>query len=172
MQKLFIVLHHTADPSQAPQFDKVNASHAKRGFPKSSKGYYVGYHWFIGYDGSVKQAREESEVGAHCPTKMMNYVGIGICLAGDFTRHKPNPLQIEKLASLVTAVQKRWNIPDESILLHRECKPTACPGIDLRAELLRAKQKQMSNWPQVQPAPSETLKRRLSRRLARMIRGS
>lgn len=128
----YIVLHHTADPSQGPQFDKVNASHKARGFPKSKLGLYVGYHYFIGYEGTIKIARREDEIGAHCDAKNMNRRGIGICLAGDFTKNQPNKRQIEALAALIRDIKIRNQIPDTRVLLHRECKQTACPGTDLR----------------------------------------
>lgn len=128
----YIVLHHTADPSQGPQFDKVNASHKARGFPISKLGFYVGYHYFIGFEGTIKIARREDEIGAHCDAKNMNRRGIGICLAGDFTKNKPNKKQIEALAALMRDIKIRNQIPDTRVVLHRECKPTACPGTDLR----------------------------------------
>jgi N-acetylmuramoyl-L-alanine amidase len=160
--KLFVVLHHSADPSPKPQFDKIDMEHFARGFPKSSLGFYVGYHYFVGVDGTVKQARQEWEVGAHCAAKMMNYLGIGICLAGDFTQQQPTERQLEALAGLVSDVQHRNGIPDEAVLLHKECKPTACPGTDLRA-LVRA----------LRPPSAPTgIKAAVARRLAlRLLRG-
>lgn len=167
--KLFIVLHHTDDPSQKPQFDKVNSSHQRRGFPKGTLGYYVGYHWFIGFDGSVKQARTEEESGAHCNAKMMNYVGIGICLAGDFTQHKPNPAQIDALETLIMGIQNRWPIHDDGILLHRECKATSCPGVDLRAlAMLRRSKRETERDIATEKNPMR--QRMLSRRLGRILK--
>lgn len=128
----FIVLHHTDDPTQGPQFDKVNRSHKARGFPISKLGWYVGYHYFIGFNGMMKVARREDEIGAHCDAKDMNRRGIGICLAGDFTGNEPNKAQLETLAALCRDIQVRNKINDDHVLLHRECKPTACPGVDLR----------------------------------------
>jgi len=161
--KLFIVLHHSADASQTPQFMKVNDSHQRRGFPLSSLGYFVGYHWFIGFDGTVKQARSESEVGAHCNAKLMNYIGIGICLAGDFTKHKPNNAQIIALEKLLTEVQARWNIPDTNILLHRECKSTTCPAIDLRQYAIVYRNKKRLENPSTNPSAERSRQRGLAR---------
>ena len=127
----FIVLHHTDDPTQGPQFNKVNAYHKAKGFPKSSLGFYVGYHYFIGFDGTIKVARAEWETGAHCNAKLMNFRGIGIALAGDFTLRPPNEAQISALATLVKDIQQRNKIADDHVLNHRDCKPTSCPGMDL-----------------------------------------
>lgn len=134
----YIVIHHTAYAPKVPQFDLVNGWHKQRGFPKSSLGFYVGYHYFIGFDGTVKVARRETEIGAHCAADGMNYKGIGICLAGDFTwGRRPTPEQIKALALLVKDVKARHQIPDSNVLKHGEVKNTECPGDswDFRAEL-------------------------------------
>lgn len=172
--KLFIVLHHTDDPSQAPQLGKVNESHKRRGFPMSGLGYYVGYHWFVGFNGQARQTRKESESGAHCNAKMMNYLGIGICLAGDFTQDKPNSAQIDTLEELLTEIQSRWSIPEENILLHRECKSTSCPGVDLRAlALLRRRKLETEKVLAAETNPSrlKSMKRRLARIVLWMTKG-
>lgn len=127
----FIVLHHTADPTQGPQWNKVNEYHKAKGFPISSLGFYVGYHYFIGFDGTVKVARAEWETGAHCNTLMMNYRGIGICTAGALNLIPPNETQIKSLIALVKDVAQRNKIPQEKWLNHRDCKQTECPGMDL-----------------------------------------
>lgn len=128
----YIVLHHTAIATQGPQFDQVNRSHKARGFPKSSLGFYVGYHYFVGFDGTIKVARLETEIGAHCDVHDMNRKGIGICLAGDFTKSPPNPQQIKSLAILMKDVKSRNSIADDHVHLHREEKQTSCPGVDIR----------------------------------------
>ena len=172
----YIVLHHSDDPTQGPQFDKVNAYHKSRGFPISSLGYYVGYHYFIGFNGMMKVARRETDIGAHCDAKNMNYRGIGICLAGDFTKNQPNKEQLETLAALVRDIQIRNNIPDNRVLLHRECKPTTCPAVDLRKlmkenDTLLAKSKLLERLEDtyeeyedaVKPADKSRLKRLIDR---------
>ena len=133
MKPEYLLLHHDADSSPDPHFQKVNANHKNRGFPKSSLGFHVGYTWFCGKDGTLKQARAEDEVGAHCSAKGMNFKSIGVCLAGNFTKEAPTAYQIESLTVLLDQLQQRWGIPDDKILLHREVGKTACPGVDLRA---------------------------------------
>lgn len=129
----YIVLHHTAIPFLGPQFDRVNEYHKSRGFPTSSLGYYVGYHYFIGVDGTVRAARAEWETGAHDNAMLMNYRGIGICLAGDFSGEaRPTEAQLRSLKALLTDVKARNQIPDSRVLLHRETKYTECPGVDYR----------------------------------------
>jgi hypothetical protein len=138
-----IFLHHSADSSPDPQFERVNAYHKGQGFPKSNLGFHCGYTYFIGKSGHVKQARSETELGAHTANSgdrydktglrpnQANVYGIGICLAGDFTVEEPTAAALNSLVSLVEEIQARWNIPDNHIWNHRDAKRTTCPGIDL-----------------------------------------
>lgn len=179
-----IVLHHTADPSPDPQFAKVNRSHKDRGFPKSKLGFYVGYHFFLGKDGTTKQARGEDEIGAHavncgCAGDLSGYragtinsYSFGICLAGDFTKQLPTKNQIRSLTLLVLDLQTRYAIRDSRIFLHGEVKSTSCPGCDLRAYYL---QERVVVWREQAEALRKRIERAqgigksvLQRRLARL----
>lgn len=147
-----IDFHHTADTSPDPQFLKVNAFHKKEGFPLSNFGFYIGYQYFIGRDGTIKQGRSENERGAHTvncgcahdksglPEDTANLHYIGICLAGNFLFEKPTDAQMASLFVLTEEIQKRHNIPDSKLLNHRDLKPTSCPGIDIAAELMKIKE--------------------------------
>lgn len=124
-----IIVHHTADASGASQFDKVDRYHESRGFPKSKLGYFVGYHYFIERDGKVKQARLDSEVGAH--DKGENYESIGIGLAGNFDEEFPTNAQIDALqkllVKLVTVHELSWQV----VVPHRIGDATSCYGSNL-----------------------------------------
>lgn len=125
----YVMIHHTAFAPLVPQFNLVDGWHKGRGFPKSSLGFYVGYHYFIGFDGTIKVARAEWEIGAHCNAKMMNYRAIGICLAGDFTNGRvPTKEQIAALALLLKDVRARHQIPADKVIRHGDVKSTSCPG--------------------------------------------
>lgn len=179
----FIVLHHSDDPTQGPQFNKVNAYHKAKGFPKSSLGFYVGYHYFIGFDGTVKVARAEWETGAHCNAKMMNYRGIGICIAGALQLRPPNEAQIKSLVALVLDIQNRCKIPDEKVLNHRDCKPTSCPGMDLVAVVYQRRKDSsaadlkflLESYEKMYAVATDTTKRatlsRIIRRISQLLSG-
>jgi len=126
MMRSQLVVHHSADPSQTPQFDKINGYHKRKGFPKSSLGYWVGYHVLIEPSGEVRQARALTDHGAHtaamCDGGHCNSVAYGVCLAGDFTKADPRP---EQLAALYM-FWKSLGYP--KILLHSDVKKTGCPG--------------------------------------------
>ena len=123
----YIILHHTDDPSEQTQFLKINGSHISRGFPQSSLGWSVCYHYVIEQDGSVRQARRETEVGAHTVGEEeydhMNFRSVGIAVAGRFTI---NSKQRKSLTILISHLQSRWSIPNENVLLHSEVDRTSC----------------------------------------------
>lgn len=121
-----IIWHHSADNSDAPQFNKINEYHQTRNFPVSSLGYYVGYHYLIEPDGRVLQARRETEIGAHDQGENSN--SLGICLAGNFSLRYPSELQAAAAAKLVKEIRTRWDIPVTRIEPHRWDDDTECPG--------------------------------------------
>jgi hypothetical protein len=110
-----IIWHHSAADSPTPQFDAINQWHKERTFPLSSLGFYVGYHYVIEKDGTVKQARE-------------NMDSIGICLVGDFTVSRPTLAQEKSFASLLRKLMLAYNISVNSIEPHRRDDSTECPG--------------------------------------------
>lgn len=141
-----IIWHHSAVNAKRLQFDEINRHHETRAFPKSSKGYFVGYHYLVEYDGSVRQAREETEIGAHDTGENLN--SIGICLAGDFTAQLPTPAQCAAVATLVQQIRSRWYIPVTRIEPHRWDDDTACPGDFLPDNwLIMTYLKRQGSWP-------------------------
>lgn len=121
-----IIWHHTADDSLAPQFDKIDEAHKDRGFPKSSLGFYVGYHFLIERDGWIRTARKMSEMGAHDKDENLN--SLGIAFAGNFTRHLPTEAQSVSAAKLIASIRKTIPIPITRIEPHRWDDATECPG--------------------------------------------
>lgn len=121
-----IIWHHSAYAPLGAQFDLINKWHKDRGFPLSSLGFYVGYHYVVEADGTVRTARVETEIGAHDQGENAN--SIGICLAGDFTTNKPTTAQEYAFAVLLTDIMHRLNIPLTRIEPHRRDDDTECPG--------------------------------------------
>jgi len=121
-----IIWHHSGDNTDTHQFAKIDIYHKSRGFPRSSMGYYVGYHWLIEQDGTVKQARAENEIGAHDKGENLN--SIGICLSGNFNIRLPSELATASAALLVKEIRSRWKIPITRVEPHRWDDQTDCPG--------------------------------------------
>jgi N-acetylmuramoyl-L-alanine amidase len=129
-----IIVHHTADGQTAHQFDKVNAYHQTREFPLSSLGFYVGYHYLIENDGSIRQARMPEEIGAHDQGENAN--SVGIAFAGNFNETNPTPEQVKAYAMLVHELRTTYRIQIIHIEPHRLDDTTDCPGTRLLDEAL------------------------------------
>ncbi len=125
----YMIIHHSATAAgSARLFDR---SHRKRGFRT------MGYHFVIG-NGTDNSADGEIETGlrwrlqwegAHTSGNM-NYVGIGICLVGNFENSAPTRKQMESLVRLVTHLAYNHNIALANIRGHKDCvnNTTKCPG--------------------------------------------
>lgn len=121
-----IIWHHSAAEAPLPQAAAIDEWHQKRGFPKSSLGYFVGYHYVIEKDGRIVQTRKDDEIGAHDTGENMD--SIGICLVGDFTVSRPTLAQEKSFASLLRKLMLAYNISINSIEPHRRDDATDCPG--------------------------------------------
>lgn len=124
-----IIWHHSADESKLPQFEKIDAYHKTKNFPHSTLGFFVGYHYVIESDGTLKKARREDEIGAH--DKDENYNSIGICLAGNFNIGLPSEAQTKTFTKLLGEIMGRWSIPITKIETHHWDDLTDCPGKNL-----------------------------------------
>lgn len=159
----YIVLHHSAVAhSGKPQVTGINNGHKKRGFPKSSTGYHVGYHVFIEESGLIVHTRPTTEVGAHCQAQGMNMKSVGICMAGDFTKHTPSKLQLESLYVVLSHVMSRHNIPWSSVGPHSRWGQTACYGhlpkdpLELLKDQIKQDPVMVSEWAEEAVAKSQT----------------
>lgn len=121
-----IIVHHDGVSRDGPSFAIVNDFHKGEHFPISSLGYYVGYHFWIERDGTVCQARTESEIGAH--TIGQNYTALGIGLAGNFDKEDPTDAQVKSLGELLSRLVNTYGIPQAKIVPHRTYSPKTCYG--------------------------------------------
>ena len=92
----------------------------------SSLGYYIGYHYYISKDGTIKQGRADTDEGAH--TIGYNTQSLGICLAGNFDATLPTPAQESALRNLLTTLSTKYSIPLENIVPHRKFAVKTCYG--------------------------------------------
>ena len=88
----------------------------------------IGYHWFIKFNGSLHECRDESKQGAHC--KAVNDCSIAICLEGgadgidNFTRS-----QKKVLRTLINGLKKQH--PNASLVGHSHFDNKACPSFNV-----------------------------------------
>jgi len=121
-----IIVHHDGVSRDGPSFGIINEYHRTRGFPISSLGYYVGYHFLIERDGQLKAARLLTDEGAH--TKGQNFNSIGICLAGNFDVEMPTVEQKWRLGELISVLLLAFPIADTDIYPHRHYAEKSCYG--------------------------------------------
>jgi hypothetical protein len=145
----YIVIHHSAtDNGNAASFDRLHR--LVRHWDE------LGYHFVIGNgngcaDGAVEIGPRwfKQKWGAHCggtPNNEYNEFGIGICLVGDFRQHMPTDGQLAAVLRLTRYLTKRYHIPPERIIGHRQAPgaSTECPGDRLQAYVLTTLRKEIA----------------------------
>ena len=120
---LFIIIHHSGN--NAGLFAD-NEYHKSLWNFKSSLGWYLGYNYWIDYDGKVTQTRDDKEEGAH--TIGYNKNSIGICCRGNFNLEQPSMFQIQALDDLIRKKQKEYGIINNRVEGHQHFSNTSCPG--------------------------------------------
>lgn len=131
----YLIVHHTggtdADPladTSEHTFEIVNEYHRERwnGTTKSSKGFFIGYHYFIEKSGKIIQGRNDTDLGAH--TIGYNSKSLGICMAGNFDATFPTKEQEDALTKLLTQKRVEYQITDARIVPHRRFANKTCYG--------------------------------------------
>lgn len=132
MNQIQYLLIHDSDSSYGNPF-MINEWHKQRGFEwkhhQSGTCIYAGYHYLIlngnlyssmdknsEFDGEIIPLRPEYAVGAHCVANGRNADSLGICLVGPpFTK-----AQMVSLVSLCGRLQKKYGVPVDRIVGHKE----------------------------------------------------
>jgi len=125
MNKPEVVITHHAVSLKHHTVNDVDNWHRERwpGFV-SRKGYHVGYHYVIDWDGKVTNTRDHDEEGAH--TLGMNKRSIGVCFMGNFDIHTPSAKQLRAWESLYRKLVKQY--PDIKFEPHRRYAVKSCHG--------------------------------------------
>lgn len=127
----YLILHCSATrcnmdypPSQ------MLSDHKARGFRT------VGYHFYVRKDGTYKQFRKVTEVGAHC--RPYNRCSIGICYEGGLDEHgQPADTRTESQTETLTGLFENLLklFPHAQIVGHRDLPgttPKDCPCLNTR----------------------------------------
>jgi N-acetyl-anhydromuramyl-L-alanine amidase AmpD len=179
--KDIILLHHSGILDEKPQYDRIRAYH-HRGAP-DAKGKLkwpadrgIQYAYVIEREGDIIEGNPPERVTYHAGSWKWNQRAIGVCLSGDFRTQKITGEQLHALVTLVKALQKRFDIPDENILNHRQIRSTECPGRDIREMVLTEKNKLVSSNVEHlrkvidrSESPRKQVLQRLLSRLIRMV---
>lgn len=111
-----IILHH-AEASSCTVYD-VDSWHKQQGWAG------IGYHYFVGKDGSIYTGRPENAIGAHC----LNYNAhsIGICTEGNYMTDAMPIAQKQALIDLGKYIRGKYSL--KIVGGHKEYYATDCPG--------------------------------------------
>lgn len=127
-----IVIHHSASPTEVRRFGKnvpVDAAMIREWH--QTKGWSdIGYHFVILPDGRCEEGRPLYRPGAHCVVGHRNFIGIGICLVGNFSETEVPDAQFVGLVDKVEQLMAAFHLKVEDVELHREIPgaATECPG--------------------------------------------
>ncbi|MHB1460312.1 MAG: peptidoglycan recognition protein family protein [Armatimonadota bacterium] len=141
---LGIVVHHSDTPfrikGEFVDAKMLDRFHAQRGFSKLYKGklYHIAYHYVILPDGTVQHGRPDKCAGAHSGKAFYNKHYLGVCLIGSFdpsspffgksSATQPTAAQMTALQSLCVQLIRKYEIPVENVIRHRDTNSTYCPG--------------------------------------------
>lgn len=134
-----VVIHHTAIKQDGKtQYDRVNNIHKSKGFIQSNlTGSYVGYHYLVEQDGTIKKNKGLDEVGCHnnaydpVAGTAYNYSSIGISLAGNFEVDTPNKKQLDAVKTILSTIKQSIGVvkyDETNLFYHKDTKATLCPG--------------------------------------------
>lgn len=139
----FITIHHTAT-KQKPTValaDKLrNLQHFSQNEGTLGNGKVkppwpdVPYHFYIGCDGVIGEARDLNYVGdtntEYDPTGHLLVV-----LEGNFEEEQPTEAQLKSLHEMVAWLAQTYHVPADKIGTHQTYAKTACPGKNLQSLL-------------------------------------
>lgn len=124
----YIVVHTAAAAFRNVDAKEIDRWHKQNGW----KG--IGYHYVIlndrhdhKADGTVEKGRPIGEQGAHVAG--LNEVSVGICCVGDGDRDAFTPKQTARLLSLVAELRKKFGVPVENVIGHREVNDLVRKGV-------------------------------------------
>lgn len=134
----YLAIHHTAVArTNRPQLWAVNRYHRDKWGMISSLGWYVGYNFFVDYDGTITKTRrpmgEETiaqkghncDVPERCDT-------VSVCFALDGNTQKFNEAQVAAYRKL----QDRFSALE--VTLHKNLQANrTCPGKNISLKYLR-----------------------------------
>lgn len=124
-----LTVHHAGDQSAAtgpPRFRSWQAFHIDRGWGD------LAYHYIIGVDGTVYEARDTLYKGA----TGTNYDPDGhflVVVEGNFEIDIPTKAQMDSLVTVLAWAATQFDVSPSTIAGHRDHASTACPGKNLYA---------------------------------------
>ncbi|WP_210330285.1 peptidoglycan recognition family protein [Aliikangiella sp. G2MR2-5] len=131
----YIVIHHSAGNYGNIEFLQRVHRQRQAGDPIDA----IPYHFIIGNGNGMRMGevasdwrKEHNLWGAHVSSRnsYRNFLGLGICMIGNFEKYEVPSAQFESLINLCSRLMIDYNIPVENINGHGLVKNemTLCPG--------------------------------------------
>lgn len=131
----YIFIHHSA--GNYGNIDFIQKVHRDR--QKNDPVDAIPYHYIIGNGNGMREGevaydwRQEYDIwGAHLSSgnSFKNFLGLGICLIGNFEKYHIKNKQYDALVSLTRDLMGKYSIPIENVSGHGYTKGehTKCPG--------------------------------------------
>lgn len=131
----YIVIHHSAGNYGTIEFLQQVHRNRQGGDPIDA----IPYHYVIGNGNGLGMGevasdwRQEMDIwGTHVSANNIarNFLGLGICLVGNFEETEPPAPQYEALVSLTRSLMRRYSISPDDVGLHGKIdgESTKCPG--------------------------------------------
>jgi hypothetical protein len=122
------MIHH----SLTKDGETVSWGAIRRYHVETLKWLDIGYHFgveLVGDDYEVLVGRPLTMQGAHCYQEGMNRVAIGVCCVGNYDEGPPPEEMLRILGrSLIAPLMEIFDIPERSIVFHRDFAQKSCPG--------------------------------------------
>ena len=123
-----IIFHHSVSGDVSSE--EIHRWHLDRGW------LGIGYAVIIRYNGDIELGRGLEKVGAHAGAGA-NYDSIGVCVVGDFTKHKPTDAQIKSVIEFNKYCFDKYG--ELLIEGHSDHMSTQCPGHLFPLDYIRKK---------------------------------
>lgn len=126
-----IVVHHSVTPPDKDNLwtiQLIRETHKKNGLSPDGR---MAYHWLVFANGATHEGRPIDTVGYHAGNWDVNTRSVAICCIGNFQNDHLTGQQEKTLGRLLREIKAKYNVPRQNIRLHREIKPTACPGVNI-----------------------------------------
>lgn len=132
-----LVVHHSASARKTTKKSDIEGWHKAEGFSE------IGYHKVVEGNGTKKEGRSESKMGAHAAGA--NSGSLGVCVCGNFETEQPAAIQITALVEILSKWCQDHDLDETKIYGHCNVPggttTTDCPGKNLKSKLPTIRQR-------------------------------
>jgi hypothetical protein len=134
-----IVVHHSAGPTGDRQ-EIFDAAHRRRFLLDTAYHFVLSNGSTVVPAGHLESTRwyRWSLPSPATGSLRHNLTGIHLCIVGNYETAEMTGALKPALGNAIVALQRRYGIPDERVLLHRDCSATLCPGRNITRDRLVA----------------------------------